>query len=85
MATSVRWTISDLEGLPQPLDDKRYEIIDGELHVTSQPSWHHQATCRNVLRLLDNWSRPLYKRDLLESPLLPDFSSSVAHLFGSVD
>ena len=57
MATSVRWTISDLEGLPQPLDDKRYEIIEGELHVTSQPTWQHQATCRNVLRLLDAWSQ----------------------------
>ncbi len=40
MATTARrWTLADLEGLPD--DGNRYEIIDGELHVTTVPHvWH---------------------------------------------
>lgn len=33
MSTSLRFTTSDLDGLPN-LDHVRYEIIDGELHVS---------------------------------------------------
>lgn len=33
MATSLRWTVADLEALPQPLDDKSYEIIDSRQGV----------------------------------------------------
>ena len=31
--TMRRWTLADLEGLPD--DGSRYEIIDGELYATS--------------------------------------------------
>lgn len=35
------WTVDDIERLP---DDEgvRYEIIDGELYVSTQPDWQHQ-------------------------------------------
>lgn len=56
MATSLRWTVRDLEGFPQPLDDKRYEILDGELHVSTQPSYQHQLVGFNVARALAEWS-----------------------------
>jgi hypothetical protein len=38
---SVRWTIRDVEALP---DNEwiRYEIIDGELFVTRSPHHKHQ-------------------------------------------
>jgi Uma2 family endonuclease len=52
-----RWTIADLEGIPQPWDDTRYEIIDGELFVSSQPSTGHQYTCTEVSFELRSWSR----------------------------
>jgi Uma2 family endonuclease len=52
-----RWTIADLEGIPQPLDDTRYEIIDGELFVSSQPSTGHQYTSTEVGVVLRIWSR----------------------------
>ena len=55
MATSLRWTSADLELLPDPLDDKRYEIIDGELYVAKQPSFQHQFVCTQAARLLQNW------------------------------
>ena len=38
----MRFTTRDLECLPDPLDDTRYDIIDGELYVTKQPRWQHQ-------------------------------------------
>lgn len=32
-AETIRWTVTDLELLPE--DGRRYEVIDGELFVTS--------------------------------------------------
>src|SRR5688572_26373111 len=56
MATKLGWTVADLATLPEPLDDTRYEIIDGELSVSSQPSSQHQFVCNRVARWLDEWS-----------------------------
>lgn len=55
MTTSLRWTTADLEVLPFD-DGKRYEIIDGELHVTTQPSVQHQLTCGRTILALGEWS-----------------------------
>jgi Uma2 family endonuclease len=52
-----RYTLADLEGVSQPWDDTRYEIIDGELHVSSQPSNRHQFTCTEVAGTLRDWNR----------------------------
>lgn len=53
--TQLRWTIHDLEVMPDE-PGKRYEIIDGELYVTTQPSIEHQLVCNNAARHLGNWS-----------------------------
>jgi Uma2 family endonuclease len=50
---TLRWTSSDLELLPE---DKRYEIVDGELYVSRQPHLHHQIVIGKMLALLDRWS-----------------------------
>jgi Uma2 family endonuclease len=50
---ALHWTSSDLELLPE---DKRYEIVDGELYVSKQPHLHHQIVIGKVLALLDRWS-----------------------------
>jgi Uma2 family endonuclease len=50
------WTIHDLELFPEPLDDRRYEIIGGKLYVSTQPHFGHQVTCTNVSTELVNWS-----------------------------
>lgn len=55
MPTSLRWTSADLESLPD--DGKRYEIIDGELHMSKQPHWYHQVTCFNISFQLQLWNR----------------------------
>ncbi len=51
----LRWTSADLELFPD--DDKRYEIIDGELFVTRAPHWQHQTTCINFCVALKSWSK----------------------------
>ena len=48
------WTIYDLDFLPN--DGSQYEIIDGELYVSTQPHYYHQRVCGLVFKLLDNWS-----------------------------
>ncbi len=54
MSTSLRWTSADLDVLPD--DGKRYEIIDGELSVSRQPHWHHQAVSGQIFAVLQEWS-----------------------------
>ncbi|MFQ3614632.1 MAG: Uma2 family endonuclease, partial [Cyanobacteriota bacterium] len=49
-----RFTSSDLALMPE--DGKRYEVIDGDLHVTHQPNWHHQFAASRLYRFLDEWS-----------------------------
>lgn len=56
MSTLLRWTSTDLEHFPD--DGKRREIIDGELYVSKQPNWYHQAICGRLNGLLDAWSLP---------------------------
>jgi Uma2 family endonuclease len=51
----MRWTSTDL--LTMPDDGKRYEIIDGELYVSTQPSWHHNYTCVVLITELEIWNR----------------------------
>jgi Uma2 family endonuclease len=55
MSVQRRYTSADLELLPH-VEGTRYEIIDGELHVSSQPSWNHQRAGSQVWRALENWN-----------------------------
>lgn len=50
----VRWTVTDLEGLPD--SSNRYEIVDGELFMTRAPQWSHQKVANNICTELNNWS-----------------------------
>ncbi len=51
METLPKLTSADLEVLPE--DGKLYELIEGELYVSRQPSWDHQYTCVRLSRFLD--------------------------------
>ncbi len=53
--SGVRWTVRDIEVLPQN-EWITYEIIDGELFVTRSPHWRHQQACGKIFRELDAWS-----------------------------
>lgn len=50
----IRWTTADLELLPE--DERRYEIVDGELLVTRAPHWKHQKAGGRIYTALDDWS-----------------------------
>jgi Uma2 family endonuclease len=55
-ATSpVRWTIQDVEALPDH-EGIHYEIIDGALFVTRSPHYHHQQVAGRIFAALDAWS-----------------------------
>ena len=54
MPTSLRWTIDDLDLLPD--DGRRYEIVDGELYMSRQPDYIHQKVCGDFYVLLQEWS-----------------------------
>jgi Uma2 family endonuclease len=56
LVTTQRWTIADLEQIEQPLDDTRYELIDGELYVSTQPDWRHQFIGTRIAIVLSAWS-----------------------------
>jgi Uma2 family endonuclease len=55
MNVRPKYTSRDLETLPD-VEGKRYEIIDGDLFVSKQPSWDHQFAAGEVHRALQNWS-----------------------------
>lgn len=54
-AERVRWTIRDLEVLPQS-EGSRYELINGELFVTRSPHRRHQQVSGKIFAALDEWS-----------------------------
>ena len=56
MTQTLRFTSADLDLFPDN-DGKRYEIIDGELYVSKQPSWEHQLTCFSLGFVLEVWNR----------------------------
>lgn len=45
-----QWTVDDVHALPD--DGNRYEVIDGELFVTSAPAWRHQSAAGGLYALL---------------------------------
>jgi Uma2 family endonuclease len=55
MSVQRRYTSRDLEKLPN-VEGTRYEIIDGELHVSKQPSLEHQYVCLALGSALHVWS-----------------------------
>jgi Uma2 family endonuclease len=63
-----RLTVHDLDCLPDRLDDTRYELIDGVLHVASQPSLEHQITCHRFQMELGLWSRETGSGSVVPAP-----------------
>jgi len=54
MNATRRYTTADLEAMPYD-EWHRYEIIDGELHVTPPGSYWHQITAGKVCYALMDW------------------------------
>jgi len=56
MSVHPRYTVDDLLNLPE-VEGTRYEVIDGELYVSTQPSLGHQYACLAIGGELRSWSR----------------------------
>jgi Uma2 family endonuclease len=56
MTTAFRFTSKDLECFPD-IEGVRYEIIDGELYVSTAPNWQHQYACGTIVAALGAWNR----------------------------
>ena len=67
MSVQRRYTSRDLELLPH-VEGTRYEIINGELHVSSQPSWNHQRVASRIWRALENWDDDTDLGEASEAP-----------------
>lgn len=52
----IRWTVRDLDVMPDDGGWKRYEIINGELLVTRAPHIRHQSAAGKIHVRLENWS-----------------------------
>ena len=75
---SVRWTIADLEAFSQE-EGKRYEIVEGELFVSTQPHWSHQKACNNLAFELTAWTRTGGQGEVVSAPgVIFDVESAVA-------
>ena len=53
---SVRYTYRDYMNLPES-EEKRYELIDGELYMVPSPTPMHQDLLQNLYRILDVFVR----------------------------
>ena len=72
----IRWTIYDLDALPEN-EGVRREIIDGELFVTRAPHWKHQNIITNISSPLHEWSKT-YSGFVIPSPgVIPSKEDSV--------
>lgn len=86
MVTSMRWAIADVAALPNLREDCRYEVIDGELHVSSQPDWRHQVASTDIMVVYRREEMQLRvvgtlaEGDLVQSPNLPGLSATVGEL-----
>lgn len=54
-ATGCSW--EDWLALPEAVDGRRYELIDGELVVSPSPGYRHQRVLNLVQTDLTNWAR----------------------------
>ena len=77
MSVGRRFTSADLERLPD-VEGTRYEIIDGELHVSKQPHWEHQYACNQAAHALEQWNGRSEVGDVLSAPGLVFADDDVA-------
>jgi Uma2 family endonuclease len=52
----IRFKASDIWEAPD--DDRRYEVVDGELVMTPAPGWQHQFCLFELAVRIDQWVRP---------------------------
>lgn len=66
MSVSHAFTVADLENTPD--DGNRYEVIAGELYVSSAPDAEHQVICARLIGHLYGWSEQSGGGEVLTEP-----------------
>ena len=66
--STVRYGYSDYLAIPED-SSRRYEIVDGELHVTAAPRFRHQQVVRGLLLLLDAAAREHELGEVVPGPV----------------
>ena len=64
----IKLTVRGYMGIPEG-DDKRYELIDGELILAPSPVTQHHRISRNLLRALDEFVEPQSLGELFYAPM----------------
>ena len=67
MTTAFRFTTKDLEAMPE-IEGVRYEIIDGELYVSTAPHWGHQRASSMLTVALVTWSEATGLGEAMPTP-----------------
>ena len=73
-AQDIVWTAEMARALPD--DGNRYEVLDGELFVTSAPSLYHQRALRLLYDALSEYVRRHNVGEIFWSPADIEFSST---------
>jgi Uma2 family endonuclease len=75
--THVRWTVHDLEVLPQS-EGTYYEVIDGEFFVRRSPHRKHQQVSGKIYSVLDAWSEKSGLGEAIPAPgIIPSDTDTV--------
>ena len=64
----LRWTVNDLQFMPDDGGWKRYEIIDGELFMTRAPHIRHQSAAGKIHVRLELWSEETELGSAFQTP-----------------
>jgi Uma2 family endonuclease len=67
VTTAFRFTTKDLEAMPE-IEGVRYEIIDGELYVSTAPSRDHQHASVMLSTRLVIWTEESHLGEVLPTP-----------------
>ena len=65
---NVKFKVRDYINLPES-EEKRYELIEGELYVVPSPPTTHQRVSRNLLKVLDDSVQAQNLGEVLTAPL----------------
>jgi Uma2 family endonuclease len=76
VTSPIRWTIHDLNALPEN-EGIRREIINGELFVTRAPHWKHQNLINKIGRKLEEWSENHFGFVIPNPGIVPSSEDSV--------
>ena len=55
VAAHSHWTVAMVRRMPR-VEGERYELIDGELYVATQPHTRHQIACSRIMFQLELWN-----------------------------